>query len=687
MPKQPLTVAEKQQRALLRRMAKQRGKELARQQTTMRENAQKELTQFRYVVESNDHFRDGNGNNTRVTGTDFRTHQAFNLAEAIRSVTSVVGASFGIDQPIDYDYGNQSVGTLSARTNLERILLSINLTEFLDVSDSGIKKSIALLKGATYHEVAHCLWTNGWKDLDSRYKFPEGTSWATFFRSWNLLEDGRIETLLVSKSPIIKNYLLPVVYTIVMGSNGRTENVTVEQVVSALPFLVVRTYLPEGLRRSALRHAVEQNRDLSILREMYDISREYQRGTTWEEHLPLVFRFHELFTQWEATDPFNQWGGAVEAYGNHSASEFGHGEGTPIPVIVESPNDWKPEDFDQKPADQPQQGATGAESQDAQGDNANEDGDDRDGSTSNQAPSTSTDEASGTGASGTSLDQELERRRNVRELGQQLVEEFEQSVDDSVSTNEFNEVSKQFNASLKRQVPKARLDGARDGVGPQHITTANNIALGMVNALETLCMTPDPSWTTRQPDGPLLDVEAFVTRDIGDDRFWVDRDGTGERGHDLAVSVLLDCSGSMEGNLLDLGIVAYAVRKACGHFDIPCTTTLFGSSSQTLWDADDEPEVLSLPNMGGTSIGQALLDIHNQRHDKRRHLVVILTDGAWSDVTSVRPFLRDGEVSLIVGFQTGLHSLSNRGADACASIRNLIDFPSEVEKQIARFFV
>jgi len=90
--------------------------------------------------------------------------------------------------------------------------------------------------------------------------------------------------------------------------------------------------------------------------------------------------------------------------------------------------------------------------------------------------------------------------------------------------------------------------------------------------------------------------------------------------------------------------------------------------------------------MGGTSIGESLLDIPNQRHGKRRHLVVILTDGVWSDLNSVRPFMRDDEVSLIVGFKTSVYSLQ-RGADACVSISDLIDFPSEVEKQIARFFV
>lgn len=686
MPKQPMTVAEKQQRALLRRMAKQRGRELAKQQVVIRENAQRELTQFRYIIEANER-RDDDGTRYRTGGNDFLSHRAFNLAEAIRNVTSVVRASFGVDQPIEYNYGVLSDARLRAFTNLEKIVLQVNLAEFLDTSDPGIKRSIAILKGATYHEVAHCLWTNGWKDIDSRFTFPDGNTWSTYFRAWNLLEDGRIETLLVSKSPIIRNYLLPVVYTVVLGAHNNTSTVSVDQIVSALPFLVVRSYLPEGLRRSALRHAVEQGRDLSILRDMHTISREFQKGTTWEEHIPLVIQFHALLEKWEGQNAFDFAFGGVEAVGDHNSSEFGEGSGVPVPVLVEQPNDWKPEDFKQDTPPAPQQTQKSETDSDQQSDSGDgkselENQDAKSGTKPSDTPSDTNADSSGQGAS-SSEEQEYKNRQ----LTNDLRKEFNEAVNDSVTDGEFNEVSKQFNASLKRNLPKARLDGTRSGVTEQAITTADTLALGMVNALETLCMTPDPSWTTRQSDGPLLDVEAFVTRDIGDDRFWVDRDGTGERGHDLAVSLLLDCSGSMESELLNLGVVAYAVRKACGYFDIPCTTTLFGSFSQTLWDAEDEPEVLYLPNMGGTSIGSALLEVPNQRCDKRRHLVVILTDGSWSDVNSVRPFLRNDEVSLIVGFNVLLHSLSKRGADACVSIRDLLELPSEVEKQIARFFV
>ena len=230
-------------------------------------------------------------------------------------------------------------------------------------------------------------------------------------------------------------------------------------------------------------------------------------------------------------------------------------------------------------------------------------------------------------------------------------------------------------------------NGVTTITSPETVTLANNLSLGMVNALESIVVTPDPSWRYNMDDGAILDLEAFVNRDLGDDSYWVDKDGTGERGHDLSVSLLLDCSTSMSFYFTELGVVGYAIRKACDHFNIPCTTVLFGSDSELLWDANDEPELRVMPNLGGTNIARALFDVPNHRHDKGRHLVVIFTDGEWGDVESVRPFFTNGETSLLVGFGMGIHTLQQRCADVSVSIGKLLDLPFEVEKAIARFFI
>lgn len=697
MPRQPLTIAEKQQRQLLRKLARSAGKQIARQSEVVQERAQTEARQMQQLIET-ERYRDERGLNINVN------NKTRNLAEAIRSVTSVVRASFGLDQPVVYRYHTDDINgrILTAKTNLKEILLDINVSRLYDDSEAGIKKSIALLKGATYHEVAHCLWTKDWKT----YKFPEGFDLWEYFSAWNLLEDGRIETLLIEKSPIIRNYLLPLLYEVVLAKHdGRWSNV-----VEGAPFLIVRSYLPKGIQRTVLRACAEQYRDMTILADMHRVSTAYQQADGWDDQIPLVVEFHELMKKWNSGFDRNDGSSGVpDPHGDHTYTENDGSDNTSEPVYqpVSKPrdSDWDRDEIISTPTpptpDQPKDDKSDDDTQGEQGDKADSEeqqsendqpgapgnnGDtqtERDRSTDSQTQSqpsknTPVSERAGTGEGETSAD-----KTPIRD---EIEQAFGDAINESVTTNELNEVVNQYHKALQRGLQKV-IENTDRIVNPAMIATANNITLGMINALDTIVVTPDPSWKYHMDDGAILDLESFVNRDLGDDSYWVDKDGTGERGHDLSVSLLLDCSASMGCWFTELGIAGYAIRKACDHFDIPCTTVLFGSDSELLWDADDEPELIQMPNLGGTSIGRALLDVPNHRHGKGRHLVVIFTDGEWGDVESVRPFFMNGETCLLVGFGLGLNTLRQRSADVAVSIGQLLDLPTEVEKGIARFFV
>lgn len=698
MPRQPLTIAEKQQRQLLRKLARSAGKQIARQSEVVQERAQTEARQMQQLIETQ-RYRDTHGLNINVN------NKTRNLAEAIRSVTSVVRASFGLDQPVVYRYHTDDINgrILTAKTNLKEILLDINVSRLYDDSEAGIKKSVALLKGATYHEVAHCLWTKDWKT----YKFPEGFDLWEYFSAWNLLEDGRIETLLIEKSPVIRNYLLPLLYEVVLAKHGgRWSNV-----VEGAPFLIVRSYLPKGIQRTVLRACAEQYRDMTILADMHRVSTAYQQADGWDDQIPFVVEFHELMNKWNAGFDRNDGSSGVpDPHGDHTYTENDGSDNTSEPVYqpVSKPrdSDWDRDEIISTPTppspDQPKddksddtQGEQDKQSDKADSEEPQSENDqpgapgnsgdtqaERDGSTDSQSQSPTSTPAqgrAGTGEGGSKPDTSTPVRDEIEQA-------FGDAINESVTTNELNEVVNQYHKALQRGLQKVTENTDRI-VNPAMIATANNITLGMINALDTIVVTPDPSWKYHMDDGAILDLESFVNRDLGDDSYWVDKDGTGERGHDLSVSLLLDCSASMGCWFTELGIAGYAIRKACDHFDIPCTTVLFGSDSELLWDADDEPELIQMPNLGGTSIGRALLDVPNHRHGKGRHLVVIFTDGEWGDVDSVRPFFMNGETCLLVGFGLGLNTLRQRGADVAVSIGQLLDLPTEVEKGIARFFV
>lgn len=701
MPRQPLTIAEKQQRQMLRKLARGAGKRIAQQSAVVEQRAIQEAQQMqRLIAERAYRAEMGRGGATAP-------QRARNLGEAVRSVTSVVRASFGLDQPVKYEYynGEPNGRILSAKTNLKEILLSVNLSRLFRDDEATIKKTIAILKGATYHEVAHCLWTKDWKT----YSHPEGFDFVEHFRAWNLLEDGRIETLLIEKSPVIRNYLLPLLYEVVLSKNDKGWANTVD----GAPFLIVRSYLPKGIQRAVINSCRADGRDMNILADMHRVSTAYQQASGWDEQIDHVIEFHNLLARWnEGRIDDHGNGGDPDPHGDHTHTDGDSNPGgTPEPVFkrVSEPQDgdWNRDEIVSAPApatpdDKSDDDKSDDESDESQGSGQDdtESGDDPksaqsdanstkgDSSADKDSESENGDSQSQTtpardGRAGTGEGGNATRETTVRDT---IEEEFANSINEAVTSHELNEVVSQYHKALSRGLQKGT-DNTTDITVPDLINTANNITLGMINALDTVVVTPDPSWKYHMDDGAILDLEAFVNRDIGDDSYWVDKDGTGERGHDLAVSLLLDCSASMGHLFTELGIVGYAIRKACDHFNIPCTTVLFGSDSELLWDADDEPRLITMPNLGGTNIGGALLDVGNHRQGKTRHLVVILTDGEWGDVESVRPFFQNGETSLLVGFGMGIHTLQQRGADVAISIGKLLDLPSEVEKAIARFFV
>lgn len=695
MPKDKLSIVEKQRRQLLRKMANTNGKRIRQQSEETRNRTISEANNLQQILSHRDWQKQYNRNDD-----NYKTRV---LGEAIRNVTSVVSASFGLDQPVTYSYhqGSALQRVLSARTNLKEIQLLINQRRLTDYTEDGVRRSIALLKGATYHEVAHCKWTKNWHT----YPFPHGFRLWDYFSAWNLLEDGRIETLMVQKSPIIRSYLLPLVYEVVLNTLGGSADIA-----GGMPFLIVRSYLPKGFQRSAIRQCQIDGRDMSLVSEMLKVSRAYQTCDTWEEQIPHIIEFDRLMKLWSPGDPGTGRGdgeGVPSPVGNHDGLEENPTGGTePVLVPVErfDNTDWKDEDW--APPGTTQVNAPSDESEDEDkgeeeesGDQEDEGSENADGDNSIDSPkaldkpennsqsddhqhseSKSDDVSAGKGA--TTGDQDWTPRQQIID---EINKAFEEAVTESVSTNELNEVMGQFNEAMSRDLRKTFVEP--EMWTPERQTIVSNLTLGMVNALETIVVTPDPSWKYNMDDGSILDLEAFTNRDVGDDAYWIDKDGTGERGHDLSVSLMLDCSGSMDWNFDKLGMVAYAIRKACDHFNIPCTTSVFGSNGYLLWGPNDEPVQATMPNLGGTNIADCLLDIPNQRCDKTRHLVVILTDGDWGDVEALPPFVSNGETTLLVGFGVKMGSLTKRRPDVAVNISDLLDLPAEVEKGIARFFV
>ena len=135
------------------------------------------------------------------------------------------------------------------------------------------------------------------------------------------------------------------------------------------------------------------------------------------------------------------------------------------------------------------------------------------------------------------------------------------------------------------------------------IGEASNLAEDMQRSFEAATMDIAPAWHEEQRRG-IVNVLRYATRQPGDVEFfrgWVDN---GAPGHDIAVSVLLDYSGSMGGVTEQLAKVAFASKAACHRLGMPCTVVLWDTNARTLWDAGETAEHLPvIQAAGGTNPG------------------------------------------------------------------------------------
>jgi hypothetical protein len=173
---------------------------------------------------------------------------------------------------------------------------------------------------------------------------------------------------------------------------------------------------------------------------------------------------------------------------------------------------------------------------------------------------------------------------------------------------------------------------------PAEVTNeALGLAVDIENAFQARTMDKRPAWIEQQRRG-VLNVSRYRTRQPGDTEVWKQWIDHAAPGHNVAVSVLLDNSGSMEHNAAALASTGFACKVACERLGIPCTVVLWNTKSTVLFDGKEAAtsDVPPINAGGGTNPLAALEDLDNQRFGKELHLVIVMTDGEWTHYTGDR---------------------------------------------------
>lgn len=477
-----------------------------------------------------------------------------------------------------------------AMTDFETITIDIPLIEDVTVDFA------ADLRGLAYHEAGHVLVSVPFMDMidhvmplerdvpirdadEKRRIFIEKLTGMKFMRlhqSWNMLEDQRMETAMVRSSKNLGRYYNVIVLTHVLthmrpGSylllHGRRHVDADVRTASRVKF--TDTYGEDKtLQAEALIDAYKRSNDLAEM---------------WQQ----VIAFAHLI---EATA---DTGDGIDAVDGHEFS------GQPL-----------------DPKEVSKRMGRGSMPAGEKGDEKNEE-------------DKKEDEASGPGEIGDPAGKGT-GTWNREDIRQALQEAREERNNDGQIVNDI----KAYNHALhnaRNRLPLPRIAPSIDP-DPTATTAALRLNQSLRRLMEQARAEQAPSWQSHQRRG-ILDVRGYVTRQPGQSDFYRNyAEGGDLRLPNMAVSVVLDGSGSMSHAIQELAIAAFGMKSACDVVGIPCTVTVYDTHAHLLWDQDDTPREVpyNIAPLGGTEPKRCLDMLDLQKAGKANHLVIIMTDGAWS---------------------------------------------------------
>ena len=556
---------------------------------------------------------------------------------------------------------------VSCWTDFESINIGIDANYFNPDSINSMTELVHIVKGLTYHEGGHILYTTASAQLCNLvgcsgrhenvqltilekhmpippfYNFDESVRMA-----WNMLEDQRMECQMVATSPVMERYFTTIVAKYVIED---------EDPGNAWPWIVARTYLPKRLRQM-VRDIADTHAAAAIIPMINEVAMRYRNASNPVDMHQAVIDMAQYLTIWTSA------GGKIGSYDEH---RFVRSDKTGDP---NSPNlgDFEVEESSEQNSsgDSAAEGAERESDDDSQGNGeSTDDGD-------NPDPADQADTNSRSAGHGKS-------ESNIKDYLNNL-------VNDNISQTSSSEVENFVSEINDARSQMALTDDTMKPMRDDLVKSSINVKNGMLDVLDRLVVDVDPSWMFYQDDG-VIDPTAYLTREPGDMNFWSGMDGDNSNGHDLAVSLLIDSSGSMDGRITNVSVIAMGIRKACEHYDIPCTITTFSDEVKLVAAGDKDIGFVEVDAGGGTHVMEAMRLLDQQQYGKRNHLVVILTDGEWSDTKDIRVWGKPTRHIMVVGVNVDHEIIANKGANTAISISNVNELAPLVTNALAGYFI
>lgn len=628
---------------------------------------------------------------------------------SVHALVTAVESSFGLNVPIHIGatiWG--SIGEVQASTDFQSIRI-VYPRHLIPASDLGfdaavLTNTIADIKGISYHEIGHNLFTVPFPDLvalaaEEGFIFPSDRGSSEFQWTWNVLEDQRMEAAVVRESPVMVDYFTTMVLTHILQSNGERAR----QYIKANQWALIagRRYLPRAVRTGVRERFVEAF-DADTADHVSFLIHKYASSTSAAEMLRTVVEFKDLFMSLDLDIPANTDQHTYSGAGTNGVSQSDSQQRIQKSASQPSQDDdeqsesqstFAPGNSDESDEDESTEtGDSAGDDQDGDDgestDGTSEDGDDgspqsdlpsdkpgRDRGRSDVQDTPPPSSVPGTGASSTGNTDSLEDSvaqalddANSRRLSDSSLQSAVRSVYETVGSD---------------QVPLTRHFTPHQMSNETLASTAVALASTLEQALNVYMAETAPLWQQRQSRG-VIDPFAYRTRTSGSldyRRSYED----GDVGVDMAVTLALDISGSMHGWDDHLGAAAFATKSACDALGIPCSVVEFNHNARLLWLPSDPPSLVSLRCDGGTNPTEAMDSLEYLSYDKRFHLIVVMTDGEFVKEFQGFNYYRTDErffLGLAFGNSSLQYALERQGADEAYAIGDLMQIPEIVSNFI-----
>ena len=480
--------------------------------------------------------------------------------------------------------------TATATNNGREITFNADLIKTLD------SESIVSLTGINYHELAHLLFSPRAGSALGQY-----VTKGKMKRAFNMLEEARIETLLVAKYPAVKPFLEANVIEYVMQSESIAEN---------FPYITGRRYIDVDIRQS-IADAFVNEYGVDVANNIYSIVNEYRAltfPTDFTRGMELIGEYTKLvgYDDVQPTKP-NGEGGTADGNGNHNDRDV-LGKGRPASAKEQKRLQEK--------------GGCGLGEAVREGTEQGEDT--LDGKV--MKPS------NGVGGNGDEM--KLEEKKysdSDSDIANKLKERMKDIIRDERVKNEVREVRKSITGNDET---RDSLDNSKS-FDMQVSAEGSTFARRFGQTLERLVRDADPYWDRFLPSGK-LNVSRTMTPDVNAIGQMFDLWETGSDNTDIESVILLDNSGSMGGHMSKVCESAWIIKRGIESIEGNVTVFNFNSDSELLYHRKDRAKpryFRSVHSLGSTNPLKALIEAERifNTSDKNIKIAFIVTDGEWEN--------------------------------------------------------